>query len=322
VADERRRELILRLARTSDPVVADQVLAGEVRAGRWLTSRADGGDWDDNTHRLGTLRFLGYLGWPPAIDLLTSLPLEETGSYKAAIPVRDRVPPTAYSEIGPDVAKAIAPTVLAAAAASACMAVVHLLPSGTNVAEALDLYAETIRAWRAFREEACIQDVPGRGHRSEPCVLLYEEAQRARNRLSGLDTKFRPRGQSNNEPDVRSPKANAVYSALTAWTEFLGAPCRHESDQAGEYASAIFWATHALAWECEPDVPASDHPQWRSPAWEALGEYHWLRAHRLKRGWSDRHGARLSSRCMRVAKKKMREAMRDTALVAAASLVS
>lgn len=309
-ADDRLRALVRELAATSDPSVAHRLLVEAIRTGRWLTTREAGGDWNVNTHRIGTLRFLAYLGWKDALDLLKSLPLQHTWPFDASIPARSfGFDPTAFSELGPKNADTIAPTVLSAAAGAACMAVRHLMPKTFDDQQALTLYGDAMLALRCFS-----------GSSREESEASWESLEETRLRLwrfiaanSGVPSRL--------SSQDRSPMLFAKTYAADAWRMFLGAPARHPSDQSDAHAEAIFDATQALAWECEPDIDMNARPDYGSPEWHALAESHWLRAMRLRRSWSDEYGARTSVRCMRVAKKKIRQDMLPPALVAAGTLV-
>lgn len=314
MSDERWRELVRRVAVSSDPTAAGALLVEAVRTGRWLTSREAGGDWNDNSHRIGTLRFLAYLGWVGAEDLLASLPLEHTGVHDAFYPIRERrVHATPFGEIGPDVAKMIAPTVLAAASGAACMAVSHLLPPTFDVQGALTAYGNMVKAWSDYLAEV---RRPGAPPSSRVRSELHEAEQAALRDVTRVEVSVRP---GLDQRDAREPSKRAAYSAREAWANFLGAPRRADSDRAEQYAEAIFWATYAVAWECEPETAL---PTFYSAEWHALADSHWAKAHRARQNWGDKYGARASVGCMRSAKAKLRDAMRGPALVAAATLVS
>jgi hypothetical protein len=100
VSDSEIRDLSRQLASTSDPAIARKLLFTAVRQDRWLIHR---GDWNENTHKIGTLRFLAYLGWKEALVLLRSLPLAHTGAHQAEYPTRTSPSVAgqgAYGEIG------------------------------------------------------------------------------------------------------------------------------------------------------------------------------------------------------------------------------
>lgn len=327
MSDTRWRELVRQVATTGDPSAAGSLLVEAVRTGRWLTSRADGGDWNDNSHRIGTLRFLAYLGWGGAEDLLASLPLEHAGLWSidpktgervdAFYPIREhRAYATPFGEIGPDVAKMIAPTVLAAASGAACMTVRHLMPATFDAQEALTVYGNMVKAWREYITEV---RRPGSPPSSRVRAELHEAEQAAMREALRVEVSVRPGFDTQRDMQEREPAKRAIYSAREAWAHFLGAPRRHESDQAEQYAEVLFWATYALAWEREPKT---ELPTFYSAEWHAIPDSHWSRAHRPRQKWGDKYGAKVSVGCMRGAKAKLRDAMRGPALVAAATLVS
>lgn len=317
--DARYRELERRFAATGSPEDAGRLLYEAARAGRWLQS-ADHGEmpWVVNTHRIGTLRFLAYMGWKHAVEILESLPLDQTGHGGAFYAHGGLVSANAFSEIGPDVAKSIAPTVLSAATGAACMIVTQLLLETFDVPRAFAAYEAAILAWRTYitgaRAPKDPDDVNGERHRRR-VLTLYEAEQRAMNALSNHERRLGPHGTDNQS----APPERARSAARRAWADFLLAPRCHESDRAKHDAAAIFNATYALAWECEPHTPAPPH---YSDEWRTLPELHWARAQRARSGWSDRYGARPSVKCVRVAKAQIKKAMLGPALVAAATLVS
>lgn len=313
--DARYRELERRFAATGSPDDAGRLLYEAARAGRWLRSREHGGTpWVINTHRIGTLRFLAYLGWKHALEILESLPLDQTGHGGTFYAHGGLISATAFSEIGPDVAKSIAPTVLSAATGAACMIVTQLLPETFDVPRAFAAYETAILAWRTYitGARAHRDDVDNELHRRR-VLALYEDEQRAMNALSNH---ARLLGGTDSQS---MPSERALHAARRAWSDFLLAPRCHESDRAKHDATAIFHATYALAWECEQPTSV---PPYYSDEWRALPETHWARAQRARGGWGDRYGARPSVKCARVAKGKIRQAMLGPALVAAATLVS
>lgn len=317
--DARYRDLERRFAATGSPEDAGRLLYEAARAGRWLRSRDHGKTpWVDNTHRIGTLRFLAYLGWKHAVEILESLPLDQTSHGGAFYAHGGLISANAFSEIGPDVAKSIAPTVLSASTGAACVVVAHLLSETFDVDAALKAYEKAILAWRAYITGARAHKEPGEADR-EPyrrlVLALYEDEQRAMNALSNHERLLGHHGTDNRS----TPPERARTAARRAWSDFLLAPRCHESDRAKHDATAIFNATYALAWECEPWTEA---PAYYSDEWRALPAFHWARAERARSKWGDNYGARTSVGCMRVAKGKIKKAMLGPALVAAATLVS
>lgn len=300
--DERLREIRRRVEATSSPNDAKLYLVEAVRSGRWLVTRDR--YHDSVQRRLGTLRFLGYLGWREAIDLLRALPWE------------GEVTPSAFSILGPDVAGQIEPVVLEAAAAASCMAASHLLPPELDTQEALRVYGERIEAERRWRERYREAGVPLGA--DEEGSKLYEAWQRLSSRCFSMSVMFRSeRGM----PRMleRSTGWFASTEAREAWAELLTAV--HETNRPERCAEVIFRATYALAWEFEPDVPEDQRPAVFSAEWREIPESHWLRAPRFRRSATDRYGARPSSGPVRAATRRIKRAALGPALVAACTLV-
>lgn len=299
--DAELRDLERRLKSTGDPAYAKLILLRALRVGRWLVV----GGGNENAGRVAALRFLAWLHWKEALDVLQSLPelsylRRQHGRVHSA---------KAYSEIGEAVAREIPPRVLAAAAGAACMAVGHLMPQDFDSQAALDAFGTAVTTRGAYLEVARTpigerdESELDRMHRIDEVSrqVLWRWARDARP----------PRDRG------RRPRDRAVDSAREAWGAFLDGPGRHEMDEGRSYARAIFWATYALAWECEPeDIPPEPLTTGRPRS------SHWSRAERPRVGWSDEHGARTSTYCMRVAREKLKKAMLDPALIATASLVS
>lgn len=309
--DERLRELGRRLAATSNAEDAKRYLIEAVRTGRWLdTSRERFSDVEVE-RRLGTLRFLGYLGWRDAIDLLRALPWEGVAT------------PTALSALGPQIAATVSTPVLSAAAAAACMAVSHLVPaSELNAQEAITVFGDLVEAIEDLVEaKRLLENHPWRGGEAEEDSVwrsLYENERRAAANAWRMATSIRPeRGIEGYR--VRTTRDFAVRMAREGWADLLTAPDAHQINRPKAYAGVIFLATYALAWEHE--THDGERPEWGSQEWRALPETHWLRAQRMRRDASDHYGARPSTRATRIANQIAKKAMLGPALVAAATLV-
>lgn len=325
--DDQLRSLRRELAATSDPGIAKQIIREAVRRGRWLVSKheqdnrngwATADAWNTNQQRVGVLRFLAYLGWKEAEALLKLLPTHTAGE-DSPYPIRSLHyggdPLTAFSEIGDKVAKTIDKTVLAAAAASACMAVAHLIPN-FDPKQVLDAYANVVIARAEYM--AAQRAVPAWGVQTAADQLTINQKKEAESAARSVMYRVQ-RPILDHTPRSRpvSPALYAQASAGAAWVALLNSSSRHESDQPEVLARVLFWATYAFAWECEPLITL---PEYRSPEWEALGESHWARAPRSRTDWGDRYGARASVKCMREAKRKLRAAALDPSFVAAALL--
>lgn len=299
--DQEGRDLERRLKATGDPLYAKQILLRALRTGRWIVI----GGGHENAGRVATLRFLAWLRWTDALDVLRALP---ELSYLRRQRGREHTA-TAYSEIGEEVAREIPTVVLAAAAGAACMLVGHLVPQDFDKQAALDAYATAIRT-RADFIRIVRTPVGERNELELDKMRRIDEVSRQVLWRWAVDVRP-PRDRG------RRPCDRAVDSAREAWGAFLDGPGRHETDEGRSYASAIFWATYALAWECEPeDAPPP------TPRPGRARSTHWSDAPRPRMRWSDEFGARTSARCMRVAREKLRKAMLDPALIAATTLVS
>lgn len=212
-SDDRFRSLSRELQLTSDPIVAGRLLFESVRLGRWI----------DGTYRVGTFRFLAYLGWNEASGLLEGqLKLKTRG-------------PMALAEM-------VDLTVLSASAAASCMAVRHLLPF-LNAQHGLSIYERAIASQVSYKAGESKEELEARWRSESEAHYFAKE-------LTGSPLPCDDRRLSWREVyDGVSASSAAVHCAKSAWSELLCAPQARPDYRAGHYVTVIVDATHALAWE-------------------------------------------------------------------------